>query len=185
MKMGPIMAWLEEVLPEDVIIANGAGNFATWMHTVSIASAGSTRRPHRPPARWATASRRRCREADVSRPRRGRLGRRRRLLMNGQEFATAIQYDAPIVVVILNNGIYGTIRMHQERDYPGRVSGTRPSTRTSPHSPARSAPWRDGGNDGGVRSRLRARSRLRQTGDHRRASRSRGHYADADPDADP
>jgi len=45
-------------------------------------------------------------------------------LMNGQEFATAMQYDAPIIVVILNNGIYGTIRMHQEREYPGRVSGT-------------------------------------------------------------
>ncbi|MFN3764865.1 MAG: thiamine pyrophosphate-dependent enzyme, partial [Aliihoeflea sp.] len=44
--------------------------------------------------------------------------------MHGQEFATAIQYDRPIIVVILNNGIYGTIRMHQERDYPGRVSGT-------------------------------------------------------------
>jgi acetolactate synthase-1/2/3 large subunit len=45
-------------------------------------------------------------------------------LMHGQEFATAVQYRLPIIVVILNNGIYGTIRMHQERDYPGRVSGT-------------------------------------------------------------
>ena len=44
--------------------------------------------------------------------------------MNGQEFATAIQYGANVIVVILNNGIYGTIRMHQEREYPGRVSGT-------------------------------------------------------------
>ena len=45
-------------------------------------------------------------------------------LMNGQEFATAIQYELPIVVIVVNNGIYGTIRMHQEREYPGRVSGT-------------------------------------------------------------
>jgi acetolactate synthase-1/2/3 large subunit len=45
-------------------------------------------------------------------------------LMNGQEFATAVQYDLPFVVVIADNGIYGTIRMHQEREYPGRVSGT-------------------------------------------------------------
>jgi acetolactate synthase-1/2/3 large subunit len=45
-------------------------------------------------------------------------------LMNGQEFATAVMYDLPIVVIIADNGIYGTIRMHQERDYPGRVSGT-------------------------------------------------------------
>ena len=44
--------------------------------------------------------------------------------MNGQEFATAVQYDLPIIVVIVNNGMYGTIRMHQEREYPGRVSGT-------------------------------------------------------------
>ena len=45
-------------------------------------------------------------------------------LMNGQEFATAVQYDLPIVVVVCDNASYGTIRMHQERDYPGRVIGT-------------------------------------------------------------
>jgi acetolactate synthase-1/2/3 large subunit len=45
-------------------------------------------------------------------------------LMNGQEFATAVQYDLPIVVVLLDNGMYGTIRMHQEREYPGRISAT-------------------------------------------------------------
>jgi acetolactate synthase-1/2/3 large subunit len=45
-------------------------------------------------------------------------------MMHGQEFATAVQYGLAIIVVILNNGIYGTIRMHQEREYPGRVSGT-------------------------------------------------------------
>jgi acetolactate synthase-1/2/3 large subunit len=45
-------------------------------------------------------------------------------LMNGQEFATAVQYDVPIVVVIADNGTYGTIRMHQEREYPARVVGT-------------------------------------------------------------
>ena len=44
--------------------------------------------------------------------------------MNGQEFATAVQYDLPILVVLLDNGMYGTIRMHQERHYPGRVSAT-------------------------------------------------------------
>ena len=44
--------------------------------------------------------------------------------MTGQELATAVQYDAPIVVLVVNNGMYGTIRMHQERHYPGRVSGT-------------------------------------------------------------
>jgi acetolactate synthase-1/2/3 large subunit len=45
-------------------------------------------------------------------------------LMNGQEMATAAQYGLKIIWIIANNGMYGTIRMHQERDYPGRVSGT-------------------------------------------------------------
>ena len=45
-------------------------------------------------------------------------------LMNGQELATAAQYKAPIIALVVNNGMYGTIRMHQEREYPGRVHGT-------------------------------------------------------------
>jgi acetolactate synthase-1/2/3 large subunit len=45
-------------------------------------------------------------------------------LMNGQEFATAVQYELPVVVVVIDNGMSGTIRMHQERRYPGRISGT-------------------------------------------------------------
>jgi acetolactate synthase-1/2/3 large subunit len=45
-------------------------------------------------------------------------------LMNGQEFATAVQYDLPIIVILVDNGMYGTIRMHQERDFPGRVIAT-------------------------------------------------------------
>jgi acetolactate synthase-1/2/3 large subunit len=45
-------------------------------------------------------------------------------LMNGQEIATAMQYDAAVIFIVVNNGMYGTIRMHQERDYPARVYGT-------------------------------------------------------------
>ncbi len=45
-------------------------------------------------------------------------------LMNGQEFATAVQYELPIVVIVVDNGMYGTIRMHQEREYPRRISAT-------------------------------------------------------------
>ena len=41
--------------------------------------------------------------------------------MNGQEFATAVQYGVNVIVIVIDNGIYGTIRMHQEREYPGRV----------------------------------------------------------------
>ncbi len=122
--MGPIMRHLEQVLPDDVVVCNGAGNFATWMHrfhryrkfnTQAAPTSGSMGYgvpagvaakalfPERDVLVWAG-------DGDF--------------LMHGQEFATAVQYGLPIVVVILNNGIYGTIRMHQERDYPGRVSGT-------------------------------------------------------------
>jgi len=44
--------------------------------------------------------------------------------MNGQEFATAVQYRLPIIVIVIDNSMYGTIRMHQEKNYPGRVSAT-------------------------------------------------------------
>src|SRR5258708_19361990 len=45
-------------------------------------------------------------------------------LMSGQELATAVQYNAPVIFIVVNNGMYGTIRMHQEKHYPGRVIGT-------------------------------------------------------------
>jgi acetolactate synthase-1/2/3 large subunit len=45
-------------------------------------------------------------------------------LMTGQEFATAVQYELPVIIVVVDNGMYGTIRMHQERHYPGRVVAT-------------------------------------------------------------
>src|SRR5258708_12219051 len=60
-------------------------------------------------------------------------------LMNGQELATAMQYDLPIIVLVINNGMYGTIRMHQEREYPRRVSGP---DLPNPHFPALPPPYR-------------------------------------------
>ena len=123
-KMGPIMAWLEETLPEDVIIANGAGNFATWVHRfhrfrryASQAAPTSGSMGYGVPGGVAAKLIYPEREVIV-------WAGDGDFLMNGQEFATALQYGAPVIVVILNNGIYGTIRMHQEREYPGRVSGT-------------------------------------------------------------
>jgi acetolactate synthase-1/2/3 large subunit len=122
--MGPIMQHLEQVLPEDAIICNGAGNFATWMHrfhryrrfnTQAAPTSGSM--GYGLPAGVAAKHIFRDREVIV-------WAGDGDFMMHGQEFATAIQYDLPIIVVILNNGIYGTIRMHQEREYPGRVSGT-------------------------------------------------------------
>ncbi|MGE0280927.1 MAG: thiamine pyrophosphate-binding protein [Rhizobiaceae bacterium] len=123
-QVGPIMNYLEGVLPDDAVICNGAGNFATWMHrfhryrrinTQAAATSGSM--GYGLPAGVAAKALFPEREIIV-------WAGDGDFLMHGQEFATAVQYGLPIVVVILNNGIYGTIRMHQEREYPGRVSGT-------------------------------------------------------------
>jgi acetolactate synthase-1/2/3 large subunit len=122
--MGPIMRHLEEVLPEDVIIANGAGNFATWAHRFhrfrrfnSQAAPTSGSMGYGVPAGVAAKDLFPQREVVV-------FAGDGDFLMNGQEFATAVQYDLPLVVLVLNNGMYGTIRMHQEREYPGRVIAT-------------------------------------------------------------
>ncbi|AWM88577.1 thiamine pyrophosphate-binding protein [Microvirga sp. 17 mud 1-3] len=124
LQMGEVMALLREALPADTIFCNGAGNFATWIHRfwpfrhygtqlaptsgsmgygVPAAVGAKRIQPNSPVVVFAG-------DGDF--------------LMNGQEFATAVQYDLPILVVLLDNGMYGTIRMHQEREYPGRVSAT-------------------------------------------------------------
>jgi len=122
--MGPIMAWLEDNLPDDAIMTNGAGNYATWLHrfhrfrkfsTQAAPASGSM--GYGLPA--AVAAKAMFREREVV-----CFAGDGCFLMHGQEFATAVRYDLPIIVVVINNGIYGTIRMHQERDYPDRVSGT-------------------------------------------------------------
>ena len=122
--VGPIMTYLEGALAEDTIVCNGAGNFAIWMHrfrryrrlnTQSAPTSGTM--GYGTPA--GVAAKAMFPDQDVL-----VWAGDGDFLMHGQEFATAIQYNLPIVVVILNNGMYGTIRMHQEREYPGRVSGT-------------------------------------------------------------
>jgi acetolactate synthase-1/2/3 large subunit len=123
-QMGPIMAWLREILPADTIVTNGAGNYAVWVHrfyrhrqfgTQAAPVSGSM--GYGVPAAVA---------AQLAFPERlvVSFAGDGCFLMNGQEFATAVQYDLPIVVIVLNNGMYGTIRMHQERHYPGREVGT-------------------------------------------------------------
>jgi acetolactate synthase-1/2/3 large subunit len=123
-QMGPIMEHLNEVLPEDTIIANGAGNYATWIHrfrrfrrfgTQAAPTSGSM--GYGTPA--AVAAKALFPERMVV-----AFAGDGCFQMNGQEFGTAIQYGLPIMVIVVNNGIYGTIRMHQEREFPGRVSGT-------------------------------------------------------------
>jgi len=122
--MGPIMAHLQSVLPEDAVICNGAGNFATWMHRFhrhrrfnTQAAPTSGTMGYGMPAGVAAKAMFPEREIIV-------WAGDGDFLMHGQEFATAVQYGLPVIVVLLNNGMYGTIRMHQEREYPGRVSGT-------------------------------------------------------------
>ncbi len=122
--MGPIMAHLEKILPPDAIMCNGAGNYATWVHrfhrfrrfgTQAAPTSGSM--GYGVPAGVAAKQLFPERQVIV-------FSGDGDFLMNGQEFATACQYGLPVVVILVNNGTYGTIRMHQEREYPGRVSAT-------------------------------------------------------------
>jgi acetolactate synthase I/II/III large subunit len=124
LQMAEVMAHLKDVMPADTVYCNGAGNYATWVHRfwpfrafasqlaptsgtmgygVPAAVAAKAMQPHREVIAFAGDG---C------------------FLMNGQEFATAMQYELPLIVVLVDNGMYGTIRMHQEREYPGRVSAT-------------------------------------------------------------
>ena len=122
--LGEAMLWLRERLPPDAIVSNGAGNYAIWPgrflryrqfgaqlapssgsmgYGVPAAVAAKRLHPERMVVAFAGDG---C------------------FLMNGQEFATAVQYGCAIIVIVIDNGMYGTIRMHQQRDYPGRVIGT-------------------------------------------------------------
>src|SRR5882672_7647560 len=124
MQLAEIVAWMHERLPQDTIIANGAGNFAGWisrfyrypgLRTQVAPTNGSM--GYGVPAGVA---------AKVAHPERVvvSINGDGDFLMNGQELATAVQYALPVIFVVVNNGMYGTIRMHQERDYPARVYGT-------------------------------------------------------------
>jgi acetolactate synthase-1/2/3 large subunit len=125
LQYGEIVAWLAKRLPPEAILANGAGNYCGWIHRhyqfrryrthlgptsgsmgygVPSGIAAKLVHPDRPVVSLSGDG---C------------------FLMHGQELATAAQYEVPVVFVVVNNGLYGTIRMHQEREYPGRVVATR------------------------------------------------------------
>jgi acetolactate synthase I/II/III large subunit len=124
LQLGEIVAYLRKRLPREAILTNGAGNYTTWLHrfyvyrgfrtqlaptsgamgySVPAAVAAKALYPQRPVISWNGDG---C------------------FLMNGQELATAMQYSLAVVFIVVNNGMYGTIRMHQERHYPERVLGT-------------------------------------------------------------
>ena len=123
-QMWDVMQHLESVLPQDAILTNGAGNYATWVHRfhryrsfrtqlaptsgamgygVPAAIAAKALYPNRTVIAFAGDG---C------------------FLMTGQELATAVQYQFNVIFIVVNNNMYGTIRMHQEREFPGHVHGT-------------------------------------------------------------
>jgi acetolactate synthase-1/2/3 large subunit len=121
---GEVMIWLRENLSRDAFLCNGAGNYSAWIHRFfrfrrfaqQVAPASGSM-GYGVPA--AVAMKRLYPERQVI-----CIAGDGDFLMNGQEFATAVQYDLPFTTIVFDNGMYGTIRMHQEREYPGRISAT-------------------------------------------------------------
>ena len=124
LQMSEIMTWLNDTLPDDAILTNGAGNYTIWLHRyfryrrfhtqlaptsgsmgygVPAAVAAKLAHPERMVIAWSGDG---C------------------FMMTGQELATAVQHELAIIFIVVNNGMYGTIRMHQEKHYPGRVAAT-------------------------------------------------------------
>jgi acetolactate synthase-1/2/3 large subunit len=122
--LGEVVAQLRKRLPRDTIVCNGAGNFSVWVHRFW--------RYHVYPSQLAPTSGAMGYGVPAAVAAKAVAPERMVLcfagdgdfLMSGQELATAVQYELPILIVVVNNGMYGTIRMHQERHYPGRVVGT-------------------------------------------------------------
>jgi acetolactate synthase-1/2/3 large subunit len=123
-QLGEVVRWLSDHLPEDAIVANGAGNYCIWVNGYyqyrryrSQLGPTSGSMGYGTPAAVA---------AKLVHPERTVVcfAGDGCFLMTGQELATAAQHQLAVIWIVVNNGMYGTIRMHQERDYPGRVVGT-------------------------------------------------------------
>lgn len=125
----PLNLWqvvqqLKAQCPADTIITNGAGNYATWAHRYWPYGAMRTQlAPTSGAMGYSVPSGVAAKIIDPARTVVTFAGDGE-YLMNGQELATAVQYKAGVVIIVFNNQMFGTIRMHQEREYPGRVSGT-------------------------------------------------------------
>lgn len=123
--LGAVIQHISETAPDDAIITNGAGNYTVWLHrfyryrtpyTELASTCGAM--GYGVPAAIAAALRFKGKKEVLSVAGDGCF------MMYPQELATAVEFGAKLIVIVVNNGVYGTIRMHQERDYPGRVSGT-------------------------------------------------------------
>jgi acetolactate synthase-1/2/3 large subunit len=115
---------MQAALPHDTILTNGAGNYATWAHRFWRYGAMRTQlAPTSGAMGYGVPS---GVAAKIVHPDRTvvTFAGDGEFMMTGQELATAVQYRAGLILVVFNNSMFGTIRMHQEREYPGRVSGT-------------------------------------------------------------
>jgi acetolactate synthase I/II/III large subunit len=122
--LSAIMIWLRENLPPETILCNGAGNYASWIHRFyRFRSFASQIAPISASMGYGVPA---AVSMQLLHPKRKviSINGDGDFLMNGQEFATAAQYGLPIIVMVFDNSLYGTIRMHQEREYPGRVIAT-------------------------------------------------------------
>jgi acetolactate synthase-1/2/3 large subunit len=123
-KLAQIISHVSNTLPDDAIIANGAGNYTGFVHRYTQYKGYGSQLAN------TAGSMGYCLPAAIA----GQLAAPSRkvvcyagdgcFLMNGQELSTAVRYELPIIIIVVNNDMYGTIRMHQEREYPNRVSGT-------------------------------------------------------------
>ncbi|MGQ7844302.1 thiamine pyrophosphate-binding protein [Granulosicoccus sp. 3-233] len=123
-QMGKVMQSLLASLPEDAIITNGAGNYASWIHRFwKFRHYGSQLAPTSGSMGYGLPA---AIAAKLCEPERTVVAFAGDgcFQMTMQEFGTAVQSGANIIVLLIDNGIYGTIRMHQERHFPGRVSAT-------------------------------------------------------------
>lgn len=122
--MAKIIKHLSETLPEDAIITNGAGNYAIWLQRFfRFKTFGTQLAPKSGSMGYGLpagiAAKLRYPERTVV-----TLGGDGCFMMASPDFATAVQANLGVVIIVVNNGMYGTIRMHQERNFPGRPSGT-------------------------------------------------------------
>ena len=122
--MEEVVCHIRDVLPADTIVCNGAGNYTAWVHRYfRYRSRSSCMAPTSGSMGYGLPA---AIAAKLAAPEREVVcfAGDGCFMMTSQEFATAVQYKLPITVVVANNGMFGTIRMHQERNYPGRLSGT-------------------------------------------------------------
>lgn len=123
-RLEEVVAWLATHLPPDAIVTNGAGNYAAFLHRYyRFRAYGTQLAPTSGSMGYGFPA---AIAAKIAQP------ERMVVCMAGDgcfqmtlnEMSTAVQQGAAVIVIVANNGRYGTIRMHQEREYPGRVSGT-------------------------------------------------------------